>query len=112
MAIEYWYIASPYSHEDPRVEEERFRLVQDFCAELVKRDYHVFSPIAHWHPIAQRHNLPHEFEFWQNLDHTMIRASKGLIVLTLEGWHMSKGVLNEIQFANMIGKPIQFWAPF
>ena len=46
------YLASPYSHPDAVVREQRFRDVCLAAARLIRAGQIVFSPIAHSHPIA------------------------------------------------------------
>lgn len=41
------YVASPYSHPDKKIQEERYVLVSKACAELVSKGYIAFSPITY-----------------------------------------------------------------
>ena len=50
------YLASPYTHDDPNVERERYESVCTVCAKFARLGKHVYSPIAHWHPIALAHD--------------------------------------------------------
>ena len=105
------YLASPYSHPNYDVREVRCKQVQRVCAELARRSIHVIAPIAHWAPIAQDHNLPYEYEFWQELDRKMIRACDEIWVLTLDGWQDSRGITYELRIAREFDKPVKLMDP-
>lgn len=104
----YVYLAQPYSSEHPQVMEARFEAGQAFCASRFGERV-VYSPIAHWHPIAQRHDLPTDFEPWQESDFAMIAAAEELWVFMLDGWRSSQGVAREIEYARSLGKPIRYF---
>lgn len=105
------YLASPYSHADPEVMEARFDAVCREAARLMFGGAHVYSPIAHTHPIAMRGNLPTDWTYWEGYDHVMISASDELWVLMLDGWQESKGVTAEIKIAADLGKPVLYIRP-
>ena len=65
------YLASPYSHPDPKVREARWREACRTAAFLMKGGQFVFSPIAHRHPIAE-FGLPGGWEFWERFDREML----------------------------------------
>lgn len=44
------YLATPYSHPDPKVREARFQAVNAVAAQLMRDGHHVYSPISHAHP--------------------------------------------------------------
>jgi hypothetical protein len=101
------YLASPYSHFDPAVQEARFQAVCRCAAEMMRGGDHVFSPIAHTHPIAA-HGLPGDWEFWQSYDRLMLSRCNELAVLCLPGWRESVGVRAEIDIAGRLGLPARF----
>lgn len=108
----FWYVASPYSAvgtEDPaKVMEERYREALAFCAWAVRGKMFVYSPIAHWHSVAQRYNLPTDANSWTELNNKLILGGGGVMVLCLPGWKASKGVRQEIAFAHSHGLPVHF----
>lgn len=57
------YLASPYSHPEPRIKEARFRA----AAQLFKRGHLVFCPIAMSHPLAVYGNMDGSWETWAGL---------------------------------------------
>lgn len=106
------YIASPYSHSDKKVMEERFRQVCILTARLMREGYNCFSPIAHSHPIAQ-YNLPKTWEFWQKHDLEFLKKCDRLIVAdTMDGWDKSRGVGAEINFARDNGIEVIYLSEF
>ena len=105
------YLATPYSHPNPIVRNERFLAANKTAAELLQHGIHVFSPISHTHPIALAGNLPTHWEFWEAYDRAFLSHCKALLVLTLPGWKESKGVSSEIAIAKSLGIPINYIAP-
>jgi hypothetical protein len=74
---------------------------------MMRRGMHVFSPIAHTHPIAA-HGLPGDWDFWQTYDRLMLSRCDELAVLCLPGWRESVGVRAEIDIATRLGLPARF----
>ena len=101
------YLASPYSHPDAAVRQQRFEAACRAAAELIRQGYVVFSPIAHSHGIAQ-HGLPLDWGYWERHDRRLLAACDELWVLSLDGWHESRGVQAEIAIARAAGKPVRF----
>lgn len=107
------YLASPYSHADPSVREERYRAAKKKAAELMQAGHVVFCPIAHSHPIAE--DLPEEFvvnhEFWMTQDLPILRAAERVCVLMLPGWMASLGVRRELEEARKHGIRVEYINP-
>ena len=101
------YLASPYTHPDPVVQEERFHAVCRHAAEMMRCGIRVFSPISHTHPIAA-HGLPGDWGFWKDYDRAFIEMCSEVLVLKLPGWEESKGVRAEIAIAEELGKPVRY----
>ena len=101
------YLASPYSHLDPRVRERRFDAVCQAAADLMCAGQSVFSPIAHSHSIA-RYGLPKDWNYWQRVDREHLEMCDALIVLMLDGWRGSTGVQAEVQAAYKLDKPVSY----
>ena len=104
------YLASPYSHPDANVRKRRFRAACQAAAHLMREGHLVFSPVAHTHPIAE-FGLPTEWAFWERQDRSLLERCDEVIVLTLDGWDESVGVLSEIQIARELGNPVRYLAP-
>ncbi|MCX7428986.1 MAG: DUF1937 family protein [Planctomycetia bacterium] len=92
------YLASPYSHRDAGVRQERFEAACRTAAVLIRQGKTVFSPIAHSHAIC-RHGVPLDWRFWQRHDRRYLDVCDEVVVLMLDGWRESVGVQAEIAIA-------------
>ncbi len=102
------YLATPFTHSDKAVMDERFKRVNAVAAKLMARGDYVFSPISHTYPIALSGDLPHGWDFWAGYDDVMISRCTSVFVLILDGWKESKGVTAEIQLAKKYDIPVVF----
>jgi hypothetical protein len=105
------YLASPYSHDDSSVRQERFQAACRAAAHLVRAGLHVFSPIAHSHPIALAGGLPTGWEYWEAYDEAVLSTCRALAVLELDGWRDSRGVQGEVKIADRLKLPTYHTAP-
>lgn len=105
------YLASPHSHEDPAVREQRFLDVCKAAARLFDRGFWVYCPIAHTHVIAQHMRDAMKWEAWAAYDERMLSLCGALVVLKLDGWQESRGVAAEIALAQGMGLPIEYMEP-
>jgi nucleoside 2-deoxyribosyltransferase len=101
------YLASPYSHPDPAVREERYRAACRATAALLQAGQPVISPIANSHPLTD-HGLPGDWMFWRRFDRELLERCDEVVVLMLDGWDESVGVREEIRIARAMGKPVRF----
>ena len=101
------YLASPYSHPDATIREQRFHDVCRMAARLMQQGHVVFAPIVHGHPLVD-HGLPTDWLFWERFDREHLRRCDELVVLRLDGWRESVGVAAEIRFAAELGKPVRY----
>ena len=104
------YLASPYSHPDSAIREERFRAACLAAAQLMGAGNVVFSPIVHSHPIAL-HGLPTDWRFWECHDREHLVRCDEVVVLMLDGWQESEGVHAEIRIAKELSKPVWYLEP-
>ena len=103
------YLATPYTHPDPNVRENRFYRASECANRLMQEGYNVYSPITHGHLIGAIGGLPGDFDFWQEHCLSFIRHwADRVIVLVQPGWQESKGVAAEIAEAQALGLPISF----
>ena len=103
------YLASPYSHPDPEVREQRFKEVCRIAGDLMRNGALVFSPIAHSHPIAMTGDLPLASEYWERYNRAWLAACDSLLVCLIDGWHESKGIAAEMRIAEELGIPIELY---
>ena len=101
------YLASPYSHDDPAVRQQRFDAVCKVASELMRAGKHIFCPIAHTHPIAL-YGLPKGWDFWGEYDRWFIEHCDALVVVRLPGWDESVGIRAEIELAESLGKRVEY----
>ena len=104
------YLASPYSHPEVSVREQRFHAVCRMAATLMQQGHVVFAPIVHGHPLVG-HGLPTDWPFWERFDREHLRRCDELVVLMLDGWRESVGVAAEIRIAAELGKPVRHIDP-
>ena len=105
------YLAGPYSHVSHIVRHERFEALTEKAAELMREGNVVFSPITHGHTMAVHHDMPTSHDFWLKQDFEFLRHCSKIVVLRLDGYLESVGVLAEIEAANMFNIPIEFFDP-
>jgi len=99
------YLASPYTHPKPSVMGDRAWLAGRAARNIGAAGIPVYSPIVHWHDIGS--TFPRDWEFWAELDLPLLRASRLVVVLMLQGWEESRGVQAEIAEARTHGIPVQ-----
>ena len=104
------YLASPYSHPEVVVREQRFHDACRAVAMLLASGLTVFSPIVHGHPLVD-HGLPTDWPFWERFDRDHLVRCDEVVVLMLDGWRESVGVAAEIRIAGELGKPVRYLAP-
>ena len=105
------YLASPYSHADPAVRQQRFEAACAAAARLMQAGETVFSPIAHSHPVEQYFNAIEDGEFWMRQDIPILRHCARVKVLRLPGWEQSKGVARELAVARELYIPVEMIDP-
>lgn len=95
------YLASPYSHPNAAVRQERYEAVCKVAAQLMARGHVIYSPIAHSHPVAEflDPELLMGHGFWMKQCLPILDVCDELWVLELDGVAWSKGIHTEIQFA-------------
>lgn len=111
MRTQLWYLATPYSNYHLGKDEE-FRRASVIASNLLSNGVHVFSPIAHTHPIALYGSLPTSWEFWQSFDKAFISVCCGAIVTKMFGWQQSAGVNGEINEFAAASKPIIYMSEY
>ncbi len=102
------YLATPYSHPDHAVMEQRFHDACLVAGALMRTGEVIFCPIAHTHPIAVRCELPRGFDYWEKYDREILGRCTKLVVVKMDGWQDSKGIAGEIAIATELGLPIHY----
>ena len=99
------YLASPYSHTDRHIRRQRYMLAKRHTIWLLKHNFAVFSPIVYGYYMDTEVGM--NYEHWQTLNDTMVRACDILEVLPIDGWDTSRGVAHEIALAKRLRKTIR-----
>lgn len=103
-----FYLASPYSHPEQAVRDERFKVVQKATIDLLlEHNLFLFSPIAYNHPMVE-FDLPTDWNFWQEYDKAFVDHCDALVVLKIDGWEKSVGVAAEVEYSKEIGVPVLY----
>lgn len=100
------YLASRYTAPTKREMHENYYSALHATAWLLKQGYWTYSPILHCHEIARLHDMPTDYQFWLDYNHTMIDNSRMLLVLQNYNWKKSDGIKDEIVYARKINKPV------
>lgn len=115
------YICSLYSNGIGNLSlEEQKTLLQkrvDYTAKCVYNflleGKFPYSPILHCHEMSFKYNLPKDYDFWQSIDRNAIGHCSEVYVLKMcdsfGNWEDSKGITDEINYANNIGKKITYF---
>lgn len=101
------YFASPYSHPDPKIKQQRHAIVNRMMFNLMRKGILAYSPLTHNIPIDQ-HGIHGNWTDWKHFDLEMLSRCDRLIVLKLPGWEESAGVAGEIAHAKELGIPIEW----
>jgi len=109
--MSFTYLASPYSSPNPLVREMRFRQACAAAKKLMAQGEKVFSPIAHSHPIDTHFDAPQPAHFWLDQDFAILRHASCVKVLKLHGWQDSKGIAQEVAFAQHANIPVEYINP-
>lgn len=105
----FWYMASPYTNY-PNGKDAAFEAAVENASLLTRAEIVVFSPIIHSHPLV-RLGHHHVWEYWRDFDYAFICASKGVIVCKLPTWETSRGVQEEMTYADKLMKPVIYMQP-
>ena len=102
------YVASPYNHSDDDIRWLNYRKVSRYSAGLIAKGQVVISPIAYGHPLLDISEIPYDWPFWSNYSLTFFDRCDEIHVLMMEGWDISRGVEEEIQYARQQSIPIKY----
>lgn len=98
--MSYIFLATPYTDSDRRVLEDREYLASEVAAKLLNRDQCVYSPITYGYALAQRFDLPHDYNFWLIFNDALLERASALYIIDTPGWQTSLGVRHEFDFAH------------
>lgn len=105
-----FYIASPYTHQNKNIVLQRYLTTIDCIAKFSNKNMQVYSPVVHFHEVATKHQMPTDFKFWQKHNHSMLKLLDfNAIVLGMEGWNHSVGVLDELEYIKQNKNNVHFY---
>lgn len=92
------YLATPYTNYPDGI-EIAYREAARIAAELLLAGVHVYSPIAHCHPMAVYGDIDAlDRDFWLHYQETMMARCDALIVARMKAWDESVGIAHEVNF--------------
>jgi len=95
-----YYLATPYSHTNKDVMRSRYLKSLRAQKKLMDAGIAVINPLANSVPLE---DIGHKFgDEIYDMDLAILRKCDTVIVLTLDGWKESKGVLLEIEEAHKL----------
>jgi hypothetical protein len=109
--MKFYYLSNPYSGTE-ELKNLRARSAARACGKLIKDRVFTLSPIVHNHAMMKEYNeftLEQRKDVILDFDFALLKASIGMIVLTIEGWKDSHGVKKEIEFCNENELPIYYF---
>lgn len=110
--MSYIYVASPFSDNDPLVEQQRYEAVLRYCLEKL-RTYEPprLSPIIYGYQFYRSGRIQGSYRQWRTLNRKLLREADSMEVLMLPGWNRSLGLAYELGVAELQCKPILYIDP-
>lgn len=105
-----YYLAAPYSHSTPEVVEDRMEEFKHADQHLIKSGFMTVSPLyKHW--IVKDTVIPTDWEYWSKYSKSLLHSCDTLIIIMIDGWSSSTGVIEELRFAVQNSMNILFFDP-
>ncbi len=101
------YVACAFGQDDPKIRKLRVESVSYFCAQKMREGIVVFCPLIHNYYIL-KYGLPIGWTYWEKFNSELLCRSDRLLVLKIEGWENSEGILAEITIARKLKIPIDY----
>lgn len=108
------YLAAPYSLGGSDTEYyrmQRYGMVTRAAWELFKNGINVYSPITHHHTIQKYGRIEMSTSEWMKYDLPYLSVANKLYVLMIDGWNISDGVQQEIDYAKKHDIPMVLLEP-
>lgn len=103
------YLAGPYTHKVPEVQELRYKLHCQVALCLMKAKHNVYSPIAHGHSLEiNTPGIRLPYEMWLAHGISFLKEAKEMLIIDIPGTCESKGVSLEIAYAEMNNIPFSY----
>ena len=102
------YVATPFTHDETVVENNRAALVGLVSAKLELAGISVFSPITHSEGLRKYAEFDGTYETWKKTDRLFVQKLDEIWILKIKGWRESEGVTDEIAWAVGHCKPVKY----
>ena len=101
------FLSAPYSSPFPEIRQKRLALFCEADRQLMERGVHSISPLLKtW--VAEGTDQSTTWAYWKNYAEKLIVMSKEVIVLMVDGWDISEGVRDEVEYAISHNIPVSF----
>lgn len=100
------YLSSPYG-SDPALQAIRMEQFWRAVGVLLLRGRWIVSPMT-LEPAVIQQPMPRDWQGWKDYSLALMGRCDGLLVLKLDGWADSVGVLAEMAEARRLGLPITY----
>lgn len=113
MTAGFIYLASPYTPHNDESVQYRVDVAAKVAARLMRLGHIVFCPVVHSHYVADHldETTRIDHEFWMMQDLALLKHAEKMVILTLPGWKVSRGIGREIAEAKAAGIPIGYIEP-
>lgn len=104
------YLATPYAHEDPKMEQLRLDAAVKLNRSYIANGLTALSPIAFGKTFIDMELVPPQT--WLEWDIPILKRADEVWVMMMPGWDISVGVTREIKEATEMGIFIKYIEPF
>ncbi len=105
-----WYLATPYYDANSTIMHVRYIMSTKAAAVLTEQGVMLFPPITVGHQLVER--LPSledwDQEKWRAWSATFMPRCDGLLIHMQDGWGVSKGLSDELQYFLDVRQPIAY----
>ena len=108
--MSFYYLSNPYNGSEEQ-RQNRAKCAGIVCARFIKNGVHLLSPIVHNHAMMKdcdEFSLEDRKTKILDFDFSLLSKSKGMVVLTIDGWRESYGVGKEIEYCKTNKIPIYY----
>ncbi|TXH17938.1 MAG: DUF1937 family protein [Hyphomicrobiaceae bacterium] len=117
----YIYLGTPYTDPSPYQMKLRYEAARALCADIAQSKVPVYSPIVHWHNVAEFYNrrsfgcwrpnqdnlhMPVDVDFWWKQNEPFLKKCHEAWFVKLEGYERSKGIQREIEYCHLKHIPV------
>lgn len=105
----YFYLCTPYT-KWPYGLDLAEKMAAEWSDKFIACGIPIFCPIVHGHNIKKISQIKENPKIWLELDRPFVENSSGLIIIQEEGWHISEGIKQELNWISRI-KPVHYVVP-